>query len=49
MKKQFECKDGCKNGYVEMVILGCKKCIKKIAPNLSKKQIEEITKIINNV
>ena len=31
-KKKFECADSCEKQYIEMVMLGCRKCIKKTAP-----------------
>ena len=46
MKKIFECKDKCREQYVEMVVFGCKKCIKKVAPKLTKKQIEALEAFI---
>ncbi len=46
IKKKFECKGKCEH-YIDMVVLGCNKCIKKFALNLTKKQIEKIAKIIN--
>lgn len=48
MKKQklFECEKMCKEQYLDMVVLSCKKCIKHIAPLLTDKQIKEITKIL---
>lgn len=48
MNKIFECEKGCKKQYLEMVVLGCKKCIKKFAPYLTEKQTLEIVKILNS-
>lgn len=45
--KVFECKGGCKHQYIEMVVLGCLDCIKKFAPALTEKQMDDIAKIIN--
>ena len=44
-KKKFEC-TACQH-YVEMVVLGCPRCIKKFAPLLTIKQKEKIFNIIN--
>jgi hypothetical protein len=44
--KIFECKNHCEEQYIDLVVLGCSKCIKKFAPMLTKKQLEEISKII---
>jgi hypothetical protein len=45
-KKEFECREGCEHQYVETVLLGCTKCIRKFAPNLTKKQMKDISKIM---
>ena len=45
MKKRFECKPKCEKRYLEMLVYGCKKCIRKTAVKLTKKQIEEISVI----
>ena len=44
-KKIFEC-DKCEKQYIEMVVVGCKTCIKKTAPNLTKEELDEIAEII---
>ena len=48
MKKKFECEKGKCKHYVDMVLLSCGKCIKHISIPLTKKQKEEIEKIILN-
>lgn len=48
MKKKFECLPECDEQYLDMVVLSCKKCIKHIQYPLTRKQAEEIVKIINN-
>ena len=43
-KKQFECASY--QRFVEMVVLGCPKCITKYAPLLTQKQKEKIFNIL---
>lgn len=50
-KSKFECKNGCKNQYLDMVVLSCEKCIKHVGVHITakqKKQIEEILNIISH-
>lgn len=46
-KKVFECKNGCKNQYLDMVVLSCKDCIKHISIMLTKEQKKQIETILN--
>jgi len=46
-EKVFECKNGCKHRYLDMVIISCKDCIKHTGILITKKQKEEISKILN--
>ena len=47
-EKEFECRNGCKEQYVDMVLLCCPKCIKKLGIEVSKEEANQIAKIINN-
>lgn len=47
-KKKFECKNGCKKQYLDLVVLGCDKCIKKVAYPLTEEQEKQICKILTN-
>ena len=46
-KKIFECKGGCANQYIDMVVLSCKKCIKHVSYPLTDDQKKRITQILN--
>ena len=45
-KKVFECKDGCKKGYLDMIVLSCHDCIKHTAIHLTDEQKNKIVEII---
>ena len=41
-KKQFECQEGCEERELELLIFGCKKCIKKVGIEPTKEHKEQI-------
>jgi len=45
-RKEFECLPKCKKRHIEELVLGCDKCIKKVAVKLTKKENEIIEKLI---
>lgn len=44
--KKFECEKEC-DLYLDMVVFGCTKCIKKIAPALTKEQKKELSLLLH--
>ena len=45
-EKQLECKGGCKKHYIDMIVLGCDKCMKKVSYSISLEQEKKIAKIL---
>jgi hypothetical protein len=47
-KKIFECKGACIERYVEELVIGCKKCIKKTIYPITDEQRVKIAEILNS-